>query len=72
LTTALSYAASGLINWSLAASFIAGGAVGSLLGTRMAERLADRKGMLNLTLAVLIIAVALFMLYRSAVQFGWL
>lgn len=66
LTTALSYATSGLIAWPLAATFIAGGAVGSLLGTRLATRLADRKGALNLVLAGLIAMVATYMLYRTA------
>lgn len=70
LTTALSYATSGFINWSLAGIFIVGGAVGSLLGTRIATRLASRKGALNLVLAVLIIVVALYMLYRTAGELG--
>lgn len=71
LTTALSYAASGLIAWPLAGVFIAGGAVGSLFGTRLATRLADRKGALNIVLAVLIIVVAIYMLYRTAAALGW-
>lgn len=71
LTTALSYASSGMVAWSLAAVFIGGGAVGSLLGTRVAMRLADRKGALNLVLAGLIVLVALYMLYRTAAEAGW-
>jgi len=70
LTTALSYAASGLVDAPLAALFIGGGAVGSLLGTRLATRLADRKGALNLVLAGLIVAVAIYMLYRTAGELG--
>jgi uncharacterized membrane protein YfcA len=72
LTAALSYASSGLVDWLLAAVFILGGTVGSLLGTRLAVRLADRKGALNLVLAGLIVLVGLFMLYRSAGELGWL
>jgi uncharacterized membrane protein YfcA len=72
LTTALSYATSGLIDWPVAATFVGGGAIGSLLGTRMARRLADRKGALNLALACLIVAVALYMLYRTAAEIGWI
>jgi uncharacterized membrane protein YfcA len=68
LTTALSYATSGLIDWPLAATFIAGGTVGSLLGTWMARRLADCKGALNLVLACLIVVVALYMLYRVTAE----
>jgi uncharacterized protein len=72
LTTALTYASSGLIAWSLAGAFIAGGAVGSLVGTRLATRLAHRRGALNLVLAGLIVVVAIYMLYRSAGELGWL
>lgn len=70
LTTASSYAMSGLIDWSLAAVFIGGGAVGSLLGTRTATRLAGRKGALDTVFAALIVVVALYMLYRSAGALG--
>lgn len=72
LTTAASYAASGLINWPVAATFVLGGALGSSAGTRAAIRLADSKGALNLILATLIVSVALYMLYMSASQWGWL
>jgi hypothetical protein len=70
LTTALSYATSGLIDWPLAAVFIGGGALGSLFGTRLATRLADRKGALNTVLAGLIVVVAIYMLYRTATELG--
>ena len=72
LTTALSYASSGLVAWPLAAVFIGGGAVGSLFGAWLATRLADRKGALNTVLAALIVVVALYMLYRTATELGWL
>jgi uncharacterized membrane protein YfcA len=72
LTTALSYATSGLVLWPLAAAFVVGGAVGSVLGTRAATRLADRKGLLNLVLAALIVVVALYMLIRTAHSSGWI
>jgi len=70
LTTALSYAASGLVEWPLAAVFIGGGAVGSLFGARMATKLAGRKGSLDLALAGLIVVVALYMLFRTAGGLG--
>ncbi|MFZ5656468.1 MAG: sulfite exporter TauE/SafE family protein [Pseudomonadota bacterium] len=72
LTTAVSYAGSGLVAWPLAAAFIGGGAAGSLLGGRLATRLARRKGALSLTLAGLIAVVALYMLQRTAGALGWL
>lgn len=71
LTTAASYASSGLIAWPLAGVFIGGGAIGSLAGTRLAGRLADRKGALDLVFAGLILIVALYMLYRTAVALRW-
>lgn len=65
LTTAASYAWSGLISWGLAGLFIAGGIAGGLIGTRLAQLLAARRGALNLVFAGVIIAVALYMLARS-------
>lgn len=72
LTTALSYAASGWVLWPLALVFIAGGTLGGLAGARAATRLSQYKGLLNSTLAVLIGAVALYMLYRVAIASGWI
>ena len=41
LTTAANYAFSGLVDWTLAGVFIAGGALGSLAGTKAAKRLSN-------------------------------
>jgi uncharacterized membrane protein YfcA len=65
LTTAASYAWSGLIAWELAGLFIAGGVAGGLIGTRSARQLAARRGALNTVFAAVIIAVALYMLART-------
>jgi hypothetical protein len=65
LTTAANYAYSGLIDWTLAALFVAGGVLGGLLGARSAKTLAGRKGALNTVFAALILAVAVYMLVRS-------
>jgi uncharacterized protein len=65
LTTAASYAWSGLVSWALAGLFIAGGIAGGLIGTRSARLLAARRGALNTVFAAVIIAVALYMLVRS-------
>lgn len=65
LTTAVNYAASGLVDWLLAAEFIAGGIVGGFIGIRLSTRLAARKRALNLIFAGTIILVALYMLARS-------
>lgn len=65
LTTAASYAWSGLILWELAGLFIAGGIAGGWIGTRSARQLAARRGALNMVFAAVIIAVALYMLVRT-------
>lgn len=65
LTAAATYAASGLVDWGLAATLLGGGIVGGLLGAAASNRLVDRKGELNLILAALIVAVAAYMLWRS-------
>jgi len=64
LTTAASYAYSGLISWGLAGLFVAGGVAGGLIGTRSARLLSERRGALNVLFAAVIIAVALYMLGR--------
>ena len=65
LTTAASYAWSALISWELAGLFIAGGVLGGVIGTRSAQSLSARHGALNIVFAVVIIAVALYMLARN-------
>jgi uncharacterized membrane protein YfcA len=65
LTTALSYAWSGLISWNLALVFIVGGVVGGLAGTATARSLSLRRGALNVVFAIIIILVALYMLARN-------
>jgi uncharacterized membrane protein YfcA len=65
LTTAASYAWSGLVSWVLAGLFVAGGILGGLAGTRSARHLAEKRGALNIVFAVVIIAVALYMLARN-------
>jgi uncharacterized membrane protein YfcA len=66
LTTAANYALSGLVDWALAFAFIAGGLAGSIFGTRLARRLTTGKDQLTLVFAILIFAVAAYMLWKSA------
>lgn len=70
MTTATSYAWSGLVSWPLAGLFVAGGIAGGLAGTRSARYLAGRRGALNTVFAVVIIAVALYMLARN-ISLSW-
>lgn len=66
LTTAINYAFSGLVDWLLAAVFIAGGVLGSVAGTRTSKRLSGA-GHLTSAFATLIFLVAAYMLWKSAV-----
>ncbi|WP_174236045.1 sulfite exporter TauE/SafE family protein [Rhodanobacter sp. L36] len=64
-TTAVNYAASGLIDWPVAAEFIGGGILGGWLGAMGAHRLAKTRGTLHVLFALAIIAVAVFMLFEN-------
>ena len=65
LTTAINYAISGLIDWKVAALFIAGGLVGGIFGTRVAIHLAADRRKLIYVFAAVIFAVAIYMLVRT-------
>jgi uncharacterized protein len=69
LATALNYAASGLIDWRIAAEFIGGGVFGGLAGMLLATRLAARRNLLNRIFAAVIVVVALYVLYKSSGAF---
>ncbi len=66
LTTAASYALSGLVDWRLAAIFILGGVAGGLLGTRLACVLSDRKAMLKKVFAAIVACVGFYVVIRGA------
>jgi len=66
MTTAVNYAVSGLIDWPIAAEYIAGGIGGGWLGMRLAVNLAARKALLNQVFAGFVFVVAAYMLYRNA------
>jgi uncharacterized protein len=66
LTTAINYAVSGLVDWMIAFEFIAGGAVGGLLGTRTALKLSAHKRALNYVFTAILFSVAAYMLARTA------
>ena len=70
LITAANYALSGFIAWPIAAEFIAGGAIGGLLGMRAALRLGQKKRALNYLFAGAVFAVAIYMLVQSATAFA--
>ena len=70
LTTAANYALSGLLDWTVAGLFIAGGVVGGFAGMKAAVRLSTRKGVLTQVFAGVLFAVAAYMLYRNVGAFG--
>lgn len=70
LTTAVSYAYDGLVDWRIALEFIAGGVMGGLAGLVLAQKLSLRKGLLNRIFAGLVLIVAAYVLWRSS--FAWL
>ncbi len=65
LTTAISYALSGLVDWPLATLFILGGAIGGVFGIALAHRLSSHKNALTLTFSGIIIAVGLYVVARG-------
>lgn len=66
LTTAISYALAGLVDWRVAAFFIAGGVLGGLIGVRLSGYLAERRTLLTRIFAAVVFVVAGFVLWRSA------
>jgi uncharacterized membrane protein YfcA len=60
LTTAGSYAFSGLVDWWLAGLFVAGGALGGLAGIWAGRRLSSHKRALSVVFATVVIAVGLY------------
>ena len=65
LTTAVNYALSGLVEWTIALLFIAGGVGGGFLGMRAAMSLAANRRTLTFVFSGVIFAVAIYMLART-------
>jgi len=69
LTTAINYAASGLVDWAIALEFIAGGALGGIVGTRTAVKVSTHKQVLNYVFAAVLLTVAAYMLAQPGMTF---
>jgi len=69
-TTAVNYAVSGLIDWAIAALFIAGGVAGGAFGAASAGRLARNNLALNRVFGVIVLSVALYMLAHGTGLIG--
>lgn len=60
LTTAISYALSGYVDWLITALLVAGGIGGAVLGIAAGRRLSSRKAMMEKAFAVLVIALGIY------------
>jgi uncharacterized protein len=68
LTTAVNYALSGLVAWTLALDYIVGGVAGGWVGARLARHLALSGHMLlNRVFGGVLVTVALYMLARTLI-----
>jgi len=64
--TALNYAISGLVDWSLAILFISGGIVGGVAGVHAARLLVRQRRVFNVLFACMVFAVAACMLLETS------
>ena len=69
LATAWTYSISGLVDWSLALVFVTGGIAGSAFGAKLACRVNEHKGALNVAFATLVLSVAIYMAPRACSPF---
>jgi len=66
MTTATTYALAGLVDWRVAAIFVAGGIAGGLAGVKLSVRLSEKRGVLSKSFALAVVAVAAFVLWKSS------
>ena len=67
-TTAVSYALSGFVDWTLALLFIIGSSLGGLIGIRLAIRLAPRRRALTFIFSGVVIAVGIYVVAKGMGQ----
>jgi uncharacterized membrane protein YfcA len=71
ITTAASYALSGLVDWRIATLFVAGGVAGGIGGTLLAQKLSSHKTILTRVFAAIVAIVGLYVVWRGyAAVFG--
>jgi uncharacterized membrane protein YfcA len=68
LTTASSYAISGLVDWRIAALFIVGGAIGGLAGIQAAKLFAGRKRTLSLIFGGVVTGVGIYVVVTALMR----
>lgn len=69
LTTAVSYAISGLVNWWIVIMYVGGGILGGVFGAWAATKLSAKRKTLNYIFSAIIIVVALYMLFENMQAF---
>lgn len=65
LSTSASYAMSGKVSIAITCWLIVGGVLGGVVGVALAERLKKREDIINVLYAVMLLALALYMLFKS-------
>ena len=65
LTTAVTYAASGLVDWWLVLMFVIGGLAGSFFGGQLSTRLAPQKQLLSQVFAGIVAIVGIYVVARG-------
>ncbi len=65
LTTATSYALSGLVDWGVTALLVAGGIMGTIASIALSKSLSTRKGLLERGFAAIVIAVGAYITASS-------
>lgn len=64
-TTAANYAVSGLVDWQIAGLFVAGGAVGGLLGAGLGRILGKNRNALRYVFSTIVIIVGAWIIWRG-------
>ena len=68
-TTAMSYALSGLVDWPVALLFVVGGAVGGLVGVKLAGRLARERRTLTFVFSAVVALVGVYIVTKGIAAF---
>lgn len=68
-TTAVSYAASGLVAWRVAGLFALGGVAGGYAGVKAAKALAGRKRLLTIVFSLMVAVVGIYVMARGFARF---
>jgi len=65
LTTAASYAFSGYVDWRLVGLMVVGGVIGTTIGIPLGKSLANRKRLMELGFAVLVMGIGGYVILRG-------